>query len=220
MKRVLLLSMPFGAVGRQALGLSLLKVRLVESGIVCDVRYFPFTFAEFIGYSEYQWIASNLPYTAFAGDWTFTHTLYGERPAAESRLSRKCFETPGDSAMRRSVASCEFGRSPLTSLTIAWPPYRGICMPSSVSHPPSSRTSHHLALATRVKTAHPKIAIVFGGANWEGEMGLRRSMPELRMSESSCPFRRWPPWCERCIYCRRLRRWRGGREQFFHLCPG
>ena len=142
MKRVLLVSMPFGAVGRQALGLSLLKVRLAESDILCDVRYFPFTFAEFIGYSEYQWMALELPYTAFAGDWSFTHTLYGERPGAEGLTSRKCSVTPGNSVRQRSVASCEFARLRLTSLTIAWPPCSGISMPSLASHPRSNRTSH------------------------------------------------------------------------------
>lgn len=33
MKKVLLLSMPFGALERQALGLSLLKARLIEEGV-------------------------------------------------------------------------------------------------------------------------------------------------------------------------------------------
>src|SRR5947207_1844082 len=83
MKKVLLLSMPFGALERQALGLSLLKARLIEEDIACDLRYLTFTFAEFVGYEEYLWMSSDLPYIAFAGDWSFTHALYGERPAAD-----------------------------------------------------------------------------------------------------------------------------------------
>src|ERR1041385_3629935 len=79
MKKVLLLSMPMGALERPSLGLSLLKARLVESGYACDVRYLAFSFAEFIGQQDYQWICYELPYTAFAGDWTFTQALYGER---------------------------------------------------------------------------------------------------------------------------------------------
>ena len=82
MKKVLLLSMPFGALERQALGLSLLKATLTELDIECDVRYLTFTFAEFIGYEEYQWMLFEAPYTAFAGDWTFIHSLYGENREA------------------------------------------------------------------------------------------------------------------------------------------
>ena len=80
MKKVLLLSMPFGALERPALGLSLLKSRLIETGIACDVRYLNFALADFIGREDYHWVNYELPYTAFAGDWLFTSALYGERP--------------------------------------------------------------------------------------------------------------------------------------------
>jgi hypothetical protein len=78
-KKILLLSMPMGALERPALGLSLLKERLRESGFKCDVRYLTFTFAEFVGHDDYQWMCYELPYTAFAGDWSFSESLYGER---------------------------------------------------------------------------------------------------------------------------------------------
>ena len=86
MNKVLLLSMPMGALERPSLGLSLLKSRIVESGYSCDVRYLAFSFAEFIGQPEYQWMCYELPYTAFAGDWSFTQALYGEQPKSETRL--------------------------------------------------------------------------------------------------------------------------------------
>src|SRR5437763_12356394 len=85
MKRALLLSMPFGALERPALGISLLKARLAESGVACDVRYLTFTFAELVGCELYQWMTYELPYTAFAGDWSFTQALYGERPESDGR---------------------------------------------------------------------------------------------------------------------------------------
>ena len=56
MKKVLLLSMPMGALERPSLGLSLLKARLDELGVECDVRYLTFAFAEFIGQGNYQWM--------------------------------------------------------------------------------------------------------------------------------------------------------------------
>ncbi|MCP3891957.1 MAG: hypothetical protein GY702_24275, partial [Desulfobulbaceae bacterium] len=76
--KVLLLSMPYGALERPSMGLSLLKPCVTHLNVECDIHYFTFAFAEFIGYDEYQWIASDLPYTAFAGDWTFASNLYGD----------------------------------------------------------------------------------------------------------------------------------------------
>src|SRR6266498_1690074 len=83
--KVLLVSMPFGALNRPALGLSLLKPALQAAGIDCDIRYLALPFAELLGLEDYQWVGSALPYTAFAGDWTFTPHLYGAQPEADAR---------------------------------------------------------------------------------------------------------------------------------------
>src|SRR5262245_28960454 len=82
--KVLLVSMPFGALDRPALGLSMLKAELLRAGFHCDVRYLNIAFAEFVGCEDYRWISSDLPYTAFAGDWTFTAALYGARPEIDA----------------------------------------------------------------------------------------------------------------------------------------
>ena len=89
MGKVLLISMPFGALEHQALGISLLKARLGEAGIGCDIRYLTFPFAGLIGYEEYQWMAYGLPYTTFAGNVTAvrrsdTSNPYAARVAATS----------------------------------------------------------------------------------------------------------------------------------------
>jgi hypothetical protein len=77
MKKILLLSMPFGSMDMPALGLSLFKARLSSDGIDCDVRYPCFTFADMVGAEQYHWISSKVPHLAFAGDWCFTEALYG-----------------------------------------------------------------------------------------------------------------------------------------------
>ena len=92
--KILLVSMPFGALNRQALGISLLKAALLERGVACDLRYFTFDFAEFIGLEDYQWINFELPYTAFAGDWIFTQALYGARASQDAAYIKEVlFET-------------------------------------------------------------------------------------------------------------------------------
>src|SRR5262245_9138852 len=92
MKRVLLLSMPLGALERPSLGVSLLKARLADERIVCDVRYLTFAFAEYIGHDVYRWLSYELPYTAFPTDWIFTRALYGEDDERDRRYIREILQ--------------------------------------------------------------------------------------------------------------------------------
>lgn len=172
MKKVLLLSMPFCALERPALGLSLLKARLREASVACDVRYLNFPFAELIGFDEYQWMALEMPYTAFAGDWSFTTALYGARPECErgyeEEVLRQTWRLPGSAIMRvRRVASLATYFVDYCMALVPWEEYAVVGFTSTFEQNIAS-----LALAQRLKKEHPEIVIVFGGANWEGEMGL------------------------------------------------
>jgi len=163
--------MPFGALERPALGLSLLKARLAETGVACDVRYLTFPLAEFIGCADYQWINFELPYTAFAGDWTFTEALYGERPEADEGYTQEVLRGQfrlDETAIRRLRHMRALIPHFLTHClaAIPWQDYAVVGFTSTFEQNLAS-----LALAKHIKAAHPNIAIVFGGANWEGEMG-------------------------------------------------
>jgi ribosomal peptide maturation radical SAM protein 1 len=169
--RVLLLSMPFAALERPALGASLLQARLRREGLVCDLRYLGFEFAALVGLEDYFWIQSALPYTAFAGDWTFTRSLYGDRPQADAayidQILRRTWRLDDATIARvlRVRGHCEpFLEYCLES--IRWKDYDVIGFTSTFEQNLAS-----LALAKRLKSRHPRVQIVFGGANWEGEMG-------------------------------------------------
>ena len=167
----LLLSMPFGALERPALGLSLLKAGLVERGFACDARYPTFTFAEYIGFETYQWMSFELPYTAFAGDWTFTTALYGERVAEDRRYVEEVLRETWH-LEEHSIARLRRVRYLVPHFiahcleAIPWRDYAIVGFTSTFEQNIAS-----LALARRIKAAHPSVTIVFGGANWEGEMG-------------------------------------------------
>ena len=172
MKKVLLLSMPFGALERPSLGLSLLKSRLHEEGVACEVRYLGFPFADMIGTENYQWMTYELPYTAFAGDWCFTSALYGENaaPPAEDYV-RKILEGTwhlGAETIKRIL----YIRSQVPAFieyclnAVDWQDYSIVGFTSTFEQNIAS-----LALAKLIKQKHPKLITVFGGANWEGEMG-------------------------------------------------
>jgi ribosomal peptide maturation radical SAM protein 1 len=179
MKKVLLLSMPMGALERPALGLSLLKARLNEKGFVCDVRYMTFAFAEFIGQENYQWMCYELPYTAFAGDWSFTEALYGARPDADQAYIETILREEwrlSDSDIGRILQIRSMVPHFLNHCmdTIPWRDYALVGFTSTFEQNIAS-----LALAKRIKLTYPKIPIVFGGANWEAGMGheLHRQFP-------------------------------------------
>lgn len=172
MEKVLLISMPFGALERPALGLSLLKARLAEEGFACDVRYLNFTFAEFVGPDIYQWMCYELPYTAFAGDWAFTAALYGESDEAEhayvQEILRDTWRLSEEDIRRVLYVRSLVGPFLEHCLAaVAWEDYRVVGFTSTFEQNIAS-----LAMAKRVKAAHPRLSVVFGGANWEDSMGL------------------------------------------------
>jgi ribosomal peptide maturation radical SAM protein 1 len=169
---VLLLSMPFGALDRPALGMSILKAELAKVGIACEARYLNVVLAELVGCEEYRWISSELPYTAFAGDWTFTTALYGSRPQSEAgyvdEILRRTWQFD-----ERDIARLLHVRKLVPHFldycmeTVRWRDYQVVGFTSTFEQNIAS-----LALAKRIKAKYPAIKIVFGGANWEGEMGI------------------------------------------------
>jgi ribosomal peptide maturation radical SAM protein 1 len=171
MNKVLLVSMPFGAMERPALGLSLLRARLASERVECDVRYLTFAFAEYIGHDTYQWMTYHLPYTAFAGDWTFTAALYGERPDVDRAYQQSILRDTWRLA-QQDIDRILHVRSFVPHFlayclaAVPWHEYAMVGFTSTFEQNIAS-----LALARRIKRLHPEIKIVFGGANWEGEMG-------------------------------------------------
>lgn len=177
--RILLLSMPFGALDRPALGLSLLKPALAARGMACEIRYLNFAFADLVGRDLYQWISGELPYTAFAGDWTFTSDLYGADAGRDRAFVEDVLRGTwrrDDDDVRRVLAVRDLTRPFLDTwmAAIPWNDYALVGFTSTFEQNIAS-----LALARRIKARHPNVAIAFGGANWEGEMGkaLHRCFP-------------------------------------------
>jgi len=171
-KKVLLLSMPFGALERQALGISLLKAILTEKGIKCDIKYPTFTFAELIGADEYYWVSNDLPHTAFAGEWVFTSALSVANPTADKNYIKEVLQDEwklGESDIARilNVRNMVQHFIDYYMETVLWKEYAIVGFTSTFEQNISS-----LALAKRIKKDYPRIKIVFGGGNWEGEMGL------------------------------------------------
>ena len=170
--RVVLVTMPFGAIDRPALGLSLLQAVARREGFRCDVRYLTLPFAEFLGAAEYVWLTDQVPYESFAGDWLFSEALYGSRPqvddAYEEHILRRRYRMPAQdmARLRRARAYVEPFLQHCAG-AVPWAEYDIIGFTSTFQQNIAS-----LALARRIHARHPQATIVFGGANWEGEMGV------------------------------------------------
>ncbi len=169
--RVLLLSMPFGAVDRPALGLSLLKAGLAQAGHDAKVAY-PFEYLiGRIGVKAYQWLTDEVPYTTFAGDWCFTQALYGpdagrDRGYVQNVLMGEWQMQRADIlrlfTIRKQVAA--FLNDVMGAFD--WAQYDLVGFTSTFVQNIAS-----LAFARELKKAHPHLKITFGGANWEDVMG-------------------------------------------------
>ena len=172
MDKVLLVNMPFGSANRPAIGISLLKGSLAQSGIHCDICYLQLPFVRQIGQSLYYQVAQFAPRTLI-GEWLFAHHLFeGQLPAPEEYI---------DGIL--SYSSDIFTDEVITQLlhirdltgpylarcveTVPWGQYDLIGFTSTFAQNMAS-----LALAKRIKETWPEKTIVFGGANCEGEMGV------------------------------------------------
>ncbi len=186
-ERVLLVSMPFGALERPSLALGLLAAHCERLGVPCDVRYLTFRYADLVGLEDYTWVGSDdVPYTAFAGEWIFSEALHGPRPEADAgyveEVLRQTWLTPQSDVDRLLRMRSRVELFLDTCLReVPWGDYTFVGFTSIFQQNLAS-----LALARRVKEEHPDVTIACGGANWEDVMGpaLQRAFPFVDLAFS------------------------------------
>lgn len=178
-KRVLLLVMPFLTLPRPHLGVALLKAGMARQGMSCDIRYFSFRFADIIGVPLYVRIAERSPAHLLVGEFIFTPALYGEdaRPFADFKASVAGYVYPfsedylGQLERARNLTPAFIQEC---ANQIDFSQYDIVGLTSSFEQNMAT-----LAMAQEIKRRAPEIVTVFGGANFESEMGveLHRRFP-------------------------------------------
>jgi ribosomal peptide maturation radical SAM protein 1 len=193
-ERLLLLSMPFGALERPSLALGLLQAHANRLMVPCDTLYLTFAFADLIGRESYQWLGNNVPYTAFAGEWLFAEAVHGPRYESDihylSRVLKGLWAmAPSEIARLLQLRTQVEPFLARCLATVPWDDYTFVGFTSVFQQNMAS-----LALAKRVKAAHPQLTIAFGGANWEEEMGaeLIRQFPFVDIAFSGEADRSFP----------------------------
>lgn len=188
MDRIALVNMPFVSSGRPAIGISLLKAALKRQAISCDIHYLNFDFARCIGCDTYEHICETTSDT-WLGEYVFAQGVFGDRIPSPSSYSADILVPTlrGGRSDASSGAHAEELSSWVRLLgehanlfldrcltSIPWSQYRLVGFTTTFH-----QTTASLALARRLKAEQPHLAIVFGGANCEAEMGraLHRLFP-------------------------------------------
>jgi ribosomal peptide maturation radical SAM protein 1 len=189
---VALVSMPFMSVFRPSIQIGLLKAIAVQQGCSVSNYHFYLDFAHRIG-----WRLSNLfsERRGHWGDWIFSLAAFGDQaPDQEHRLLE--ILAPEVELLQEDLNQREEGRPARDvreilkglrtqeapdfvadlSKNIPWHNFQVIGFTSTFQQNVAS-----IALASAIKKLYPHVVIVFGGANFEGEMGFEfvRSMPAI-----------------------------------------
>jgi ribosomal peptide maturation radical SAM protein 1 len=167
--RVLLVSMPFGSLEEPSPAISLLKSRLLDLRVECHVLYATAAFARAISTSDYSRIADRLPEGTWAGEWVFARCVFGPDEERDERYLEDVARRLSSEDRRVLLAARDAAAPFLAELHSghAWDEFDVIGFTSSCAQNLAS-----LALARSIKESHPSTTVMFGGANWEGEMGV------------------------------------------------
>ena len=170
--QVALVNMPFSFSKYPSIQLGTLSSLLKAQGLAVDCHYLNVHFAHKIGVPLYELICEK---RALFGEWLFSYLLFRENPkrAEYPRVFKPVFEQMAQQS-GRSISYFEEMATRIAPqfLTWAltafdWSRYKLIGFTSTFDQNVAS-----LTMAKLIKDLYPDVTIVFGGANYDGEMGL------------------------------------------------
>lgn len=170
--RVALVNMPFGAAHRPSIQCGLLKAALTRVGYVVDVLYLNLELAAELGYEAYAKLA-DLRTELLLGEWLFSVAAFGERqdedkylaacPGLEDTCNQLGFDFDSLCRLRNETLPSLIER---WATTTDWAAYAAVGFSSTFEQNVAA-----LALARQIKERHPELITIFGGANFDGDMG-------------------------------------------------
>ncbi len=172
--RVALVTMPFSYSKFPSIQLGTLSALLKSQGIGTKTYHFNLQFAHKIGVPLYEILCEK---RGLFGEWLFSAFLFRDNPkhGQYPQVFKPVFEETAREAgcsigyleeMARTIAP-QFLTWALTS--VEWDQYDVVGFTSTFDQNVAS-----LSLAKLIKDVFPNVRIVFGGANFDGEMGLEQ----------------------------------------------
>jgi ribosomal peptide maturation radical SAM protein 1 len=171
-QRVALVNMPFAAAARPSIQCGLLKAALAREGHAVDVLYLNLELSAELGNSVYGKLA-DLRSDHLLGEWLFSVAAFGPRSDEEEyRKAHPSLEDWFDKLGYTFEELCRLRNETLPALVERWATARDWSTYDVVGFTSTfEQNVAALALARQIKERHPEVAIVFGGANYDGEMG-------------------------------------------------
>ncbi|MDO9119390.1 MAG: RiPP maturation radical SAM C-methyltransferase [Nitrospira sp.] len=170
--QVALVNMPFSYSKYPSIQLGTLSALLKSKGVPVDCHHLNVRFAHKIGVPLYEMICEK---RALFGEWLFSYLLFRDNPkrAEYPRVFKPVFEQVAqesgqpisffeDMAMRTAPQFLTWAMT-----AIDWGQYKLVGFTSTFDQNVAS-----LTLAKMIKDLYPEVKIVFGGANYDGEMGM------------------------------------------------
>lgn len=170
--RIALINMPFAMADRPSIQCGLLKSSLKQAGHDVNVFYLNLEFAAEFGAELYREI-SRLRTDLLLGEWLFSVAAFG--PRSDEADYRQACPSVDKTCEKLSIdfeKLCGLRNEVLPSWIdhwverIDWSVYLAVGFTSTFE-----QNTAAFALARRIKERHPEIAILFGGANFDGTMG-------------------------------------------------
>jgi ribosomal peptide maturation radical SAM protein 1 len=170
--QVALVNMPFSYSKYPSIQLGTLSALLKSKGVPVDCHHLNVRFAHKIGVPLYEMICEK---RALFGEWLFSYLLFRDNPkrAEYPRVFKPVFEQVAqESGQPISFFEDMATRGAPQFLTwamtaIDWGQYKLVGFTSTFDQNVAS-----LTLAKMIKDLYPDVKIVFGGANYDGEMGM------------------------------------------------
>ena len=169
---VALVNMPFSYSKYPSIQLGTLSALLKSQGIPVDCHHLNVCFAHKIGVPLYEMICEK---RALFGEWLFSYLLFRDNPKRGEyprvfkpvfeQIARQSGHPIGYFEELSTRIAPQFLTGALTS--IDWGRYKVIGFTSTFDQNVAS-----LTMAKLIKDLYPDVAIVFGGANYDGEMGM------------------------------------------------
>jgi ribosomal peptide maturation radical SAM protein 1 len=170
--QVALVNMPFSYAKYPSIQLGTLSALLKSQGIAVDCHHLNVRFAHLIGVELHESICEK---RALFGEWLFSSLLFRDNPqrAEYPRIFKPVFEQIAQESGKpigyfeelATRIAPQFLTKALTAIN--WGQYKLVGFTSTFDQNVAS-----LTMAKLIKDLYPDVTIVFGGANFDGEMGL------------------------------------------------
>jgi ribosomal peptide maturation radical SAM protein 1 len=215
--KVAVVVMPFAALTRPSLAAGLLQANLERAGIPCESVYLNLVMGDVVGPAAYRRFSSEAPTTALAGEWVFSQMLFGDRCSTWHSYRDEVLDHPvwGTSSERHDEILRLLELAPMflerAFAARDWGAYDVVAFTSTFE-----QTLPSLCLARHIRERHPTVALILGGANFEGCMG-RPYLEHFDFIDFICTAEGDTSFVQLCAS---LAEWRGGRASTIDVPSG